>query len=536
MKYNLRNKRKHIEVDYLNFDSSGGEENNSDSDFEFDSDGEEIYSSSEEISTPTNKNDLKNELNQIINNENEENLINIHIDENTNKEDIFKVISSAILDEAQKIIDETEEEDMDEFDKNFLKFLNNEDGEDESNTLFDYFKKLSLNKKKDYIDILNDISKIDNKEVPIKFQILNSQMDLQTKNIALTNYKKLCMIDTSSGEYSKLTNWMNGILKIPFNKYLNLNVKKENSSDFLTTAYKTLKTAIYGHEEAKTHILQIFSKWIKNPNAGGNILALQGPMGNGKTTLVKKGISKSIDRPFFFIALGGASDVSYFNGHGYTYEGSMWGRIVDILMKCGCMNPIIYFDELDKISNTSKGDEIVHFLTHITDSSQNSVYQDNYFPGIKIDLSKILFIFSFNDEYKVDPILKDRMQVIKTKGFKIEDKLVIAKLYLLPELFKNYNYTNSELEFTDDIIKDIIKDYTNKEEGVRNLKRCLDNIISKVNLYSMIHDTKKETDKLNLSYTIKDFKIPYKLKKEDLKELLLKNKEDILDPPNNMYL
>ena len=115
---------------------------------------------------------------------------------------------------------------------------------------------------------------------------------------------------------------------------------------------------------------------LKILQSQGNVLAIQGPMGNGKTTLVKEGIAKAINRPFAFIALGGASDSSFFDGHSYTYEGSHWGRIVDILIESKCMNPIIYFDELDKISE-SKGDEIIRLLTHLTDPSQNTLFQDN---------------------------------------------------------------------------------------------------------------------------------------------------------------
>ena len=127
-------------------------------------------------------------------------------------------------------------------------------------------------------------------------------------------------------------------------------------------------------------------KWIKNPMSQGNVLALQGPMGNGKTTLVKDGIAKALGRPFAFISLGGASDSSYLNGHSLTYEGSVWGRIVDILIKSKCMKPVIYFDELDKVSDTNHGEEIIGILTHLTDPSQNSEFSDKYFSGIKLFL------------------------------------------------------------------------------------------------------------------------------------------------------
>ena len=257
-------------------------------------------------------------------------------------------------------------------------------------------------------------------------------------------------------------------------------------------------------------------------------------MGNGKTTLVKEGIAKAINRPFAFIALGGASDSSFFDGHNYTYEGSHWGRIIEILIQSQCMNPVIYFDELDKVSDTNKGQEIIHLLTHLTDHSQNNQFQDNYFSGINIDLSKVLFIFSFNDESKVDRILKDRMYVINTTGFKKEEKLKIANDYLLPELLDNFKY-NDSIIFNDDIIGEIIDEYTSSEEGVRNLKRCLETIISKVNMYELLYDKDNNEIEIELPYKIKDFNIPYNVTKEVLPLLLNKSEIDFYKPPEHMY-
>ena len=113
-------------------------------------------------------------------------------------------------------------------------------------------------------------------------------------------------------------------------------------------------------------------------------------MGTGKTTLVKDGISKILNRPFALIALGGATDSSCLEGHGYTYEGSTWGKIVDILIQTRCSNPIIYFDELDKISDTPRGEEIIGILTHLIDATQNNNFHDKYFSEIDFDLSKAL--------------------------------------------------------------------------------------------------------------------------------------------------
>ena len=246
-------------------------------------------------------------------------------------------------------------------------------------------------------------------------------MDDTTKAKALANLDKLSEMDVSTGEYSKMDQWINGLIKIPFNTFIDLPVKPSDDcnikKELLSNTCSLLDKAVYGHKELKSHILQVIGKWIRNTHSGGNVLAIQGPMGNGKTMLIKEGIAKSLDRPFAFIALGGASDSSSFlMVIIYTYEGSRWGRIVDILHKCKCMNPIICFDELDKVSDTSKGDEIINMFIHMTDSSQNKEFHDNYFPGVDIDLSKVLFVFSFNDESQINRILKDRMQVIKNKG------------------------------------------------------------------------------------------------------------------------
>ena len=341
-------------------------------------------------------------------------------------------------------------------------------------------------------------------------------MDLNTKAIAIRNIEKLNEMDSSTGEYAKMDKWINGLISIPFNKYVSLPVSNENTidekRDFIVNTKSVLDESIYGHSDAKTHILQVIGKWIKNPMSQGNVLALQGPMGNGKTTLVKEGISKAIGRPFSFIALGGQSDSSLFEGHSYTYEGSHWGRIIDILIDSKCMNPVIYFDELDKVSDTHKGDEIIHMLTHLTDPSQNSLFQDNYYPGVNIDLSKVLFIFSFNDESKINRILKDRMYVINTKGFNTKEKIKISRDYILPELYDTYLFKQDEIIINDEILEYIINKYTNKEEGVRNLKRCIESIISKINIYYLTGDSN-----IDLNFKIKDFKLPYTINRDDIK-------------------
>ena len=402
---------------------------------------------------------------------------------------------------------------------------------EESN--MEYYHYLDTEKKELLLKTTKEIYDYNGSNIPLRFKVIESHMDMKTKAIALENIDKMAEMDVSTGEHSKMDHWINGLMKIPFGKYNSLPIDSNSDiktkREFIVNTYKTLDKAIYGHKEAKTHILQVIGKWIKNPDSGGNVLAIQGPMGNGKTTLVKEGISKVLNRPFHFIALGGASDSAYFDGHCYTYEGSHWGRIAQILQDSKCMNPIIYFDELDKISDTTKGDEITHMLTHLTDPSQNTLFQDNYFPGVNLDLSKALFIFSYNDESKVNKILKDRMYVIHTKGFKTEDKIKICKEYLIPDIYDTFAFSKDEIIFDDNIIKHIVEKYTGGEEGVRNLKRCIETIISKINIHILTDGDS------GLSFQLKDFKLPAQLNEQHIETLLKTDKVDD-KPPYGMYL
>ena len=192
------------------------------------------------------------------------------------------------------------------------------------------------------------------------------------------------------------------------------------------------------------------------------------------------------NRPFSFIAIGGSSNGSTLSGHNYTYVGSTWGRIVDILIENKCMNPIIFIDELDKVSRSEHGKEIIGILTHLVDSTQNDNFQDKYFNGIDLDLSKALFIFSYNDPSSVDRILLDRIHRIKFKNLDIKEKITITSKYLLPEINKKLGLKDA-IYFADDIISYIISHYT-YEAGVRKLKEILFEICSEINLKILSND------------------------------------------------
>ena len=279
-------------------------------------------------------------------------------------------------------------------------------------------------------------------------------------------------------------------------EFLNLikewNSFREEKKSYMKNVEATLDKSVYGHQETKKQIQRIVGQWI-NGEMKGQIFGLVGPPGVGKTTICKNGLSKCLvnkngdARPFAFLALGGKSNGSYLDGHNYTYLGSRWGKIVEILMETKCMNPVIYIDELDKVSQTEHGREIVGILTHLTDPVQNKEFSDKYFQGVEIDLSKALFIFSYNDRMKVDRILRDRIQEIRINSLVKREKLVISNRYILPDIFKSVGFSKDEIILSNEILSDLIDNYT-YEAGVRKLNEILFDIVRELNVKKILND------------------------------------------------
>lgn len=296
-----------------------------------------------------------------------------------------------------------------------------------------------------------------------------------------------------------------------------LNHSLKSVNDYIVDVKVTLDKAVYGHDKAKKQIERIIGQWI-NGELDGYCFGFEGPPGVGKTSLAKRGIANCLkdnngsSRPFSMIQMGGDSNGSTLHGHNYTYVGSTWGSIVQILIDKQCMNPIIFIDEVDKISKTEHGKEIVGILTHLLDPAQNDCFQDKYFTGIDLDLSKALFILSYNDVDAIDKILLDRVHRIKFSNLSLEDKLIISKTHILPEVYKKMGLENMII-FSEEVLKFIIDEYTS-ESGVRKLKENLFEIVGEINL-----DILKNFDN--------DFSLPIVITEEDIKKKYFKDKHEI---------
>jgi ATP-dependent Lon protease len=398
-----------------------------------------------------------------------------------------------------------------------------------------------------------ELSKISDSDIPYERRINLMKTDDNVKSKAMDKLK--AMKSSFQGD-SKAQAWLDGLLKIPFNTYSVNDVisfketflnkinsissnklfsdndvnnyidglklsDPENSmiteweqykvekKDYLINVRKTLDGAVYGHKDAKLQLERIFAQWI-NGESKGAVLGLQGPPGTGKTSLAKNGLSKCLtdkngkQRPFAFLPIGGSVNGSTLVGHNFTYVGSTWGRIVDILITTECMNPIIFIDEIDKVSHTEHGREIISILTHLTDATQNDEFEDKFFAGIKLDLSKALIVFSFNDPDLIDPILKDRITIIETHPLSLKEKITIIQDYMFPEICKEVGFNKGEIILEEEIIRFMIETYTN-EAGVRKIKEKIVEIIRDINLNRFHSDSYSIPFKITKEYVVRLF-------------------------------
>ena len=308
-------------------------------------------------------------------------------------------------------------------------------------------------------------------------------MSTPTKNKIALEIRKLDYLPEGHPERAIVQNYLDAILSLPWNK---MGVEELD----LEKVKKALTKSHYGLQDVKNRILEYVALKRRNPNIKSPILCLVGAPGVGKTS-ISIAIAKALNREFYKLSVGGLNDVTELMGSRRTYLGSNMGKIMQAIKKCQVKNPVILIDEIDKMVKNYNGDP-ASALLEIIDPEQNYLFTDNYLEE-PFDISNVMFIASANDIENIPPALFDRLEIIELSSYTLEEKIDIAKKYLLPSIFKNYLISGRDVKIGDDVIKEIVVSYTN-EAGLRNLKRCLEQIMRK-----LILEYDDETLKLNIT-------------------------------------
>jgi ATP-dependent Lon protease len=340
----------------------------------------------------------------------------------------------------------------------------------------------------------------------LRDKLLLMNIDLDTKAFILDKYDT--SVDLSNSDYTKAMNWLKTIVKIPYGNYKGFDITAQDDPDKIKSFFEKVKMKldknIHGLEDVKQEILEYVARKITNPKGKGHVLALYGGPGVGKTKIIQT-LAEALDLPFHQINCGGLNDVAILTGHSETYVGSKPGKIVEVLTTSNYMNPIIYLDEIDKISS-SKATEIFGVLTHLLDEEQNDKFQDNYLSNVNIDLSQVFFVLAFNDISKIDAIVSDRLKVIYINPPNIEDKITICQYKMIPDILNTIN-CKQDVFMTKEIIEYIISKKTQQEEGVRQLRKNIEKIFNRLNfdlLVQNFEDLKRENETIIIIQTYVD--------------------------------
>ncbi|MFA6169836.1 MAG: endopeptidase La [Candidatus Margulisiibacteriota bacterium] len=302
-----------------------------------------------------------------------------------------------------------------------------------------------------------------------KKKIADAKLPAVVKEKADKELERLIQMPPMAAEASVIRTYLDWLVELPWKK-------KTKSKIDISEVEKILNAEHFGLEKVKERILEYFAVLQLTGKMGGTILCLVGPPGVGKTS-VARSIASAMGRKFTRVAMGGVRDEAEVRGHRRTYVGSMPGRIIQSIHKAGVNNPVFLLDEIDKLGTDYRGDPAAALL-EVLDPEMNKEFSDHYLE-LEFDLSDVFFITTANTRDPIPRPLQDRMEVIEMSGYTEEEKLGIAKGYLLPREMEKHGLKNDQVEFKEEALLTIIRDFT-REAGVRNLEREIGTVLRKI--------------------------------------------------------
>ena len=330
---------------------------------------------------------------------------------------------------------------------------------------------------------IDKLSNLETDDVDLKKQVIsNKNMPAKAKKMAL---EKINEMKAGNSEYYKQLLYVKTLVEYPWIGENDGDIFSMHKDDIckweeiMKETHEKLHTKVYGHNECKESIVELLGKWFSNPKSLGKAIGLCGPPGVGKT-LIAKELGDALGIPCVKINLGGMEDGAVLSGHSITYSGAVPGLIVKRMVEAGKPRCIMFFDELDKACYHHGRNEIYDVLIHVIDSTTNAEFNDKFFQDISFPISKVLFMFSFNDKTKIDPILLDRMEIIKVDAYTVEDKINIVNKFLIRELKEDIGLNKLNIKLSDENVTYLIDSFT-QEPGVRSIRRKLEKIFLKIN-------------------------------------------------------